>query len=369
MKNNIKNENVLSNICVPEGLEQELIRNCKEHKRTDVLTFRYVHVLSALMALAVFGIFSIGAAATYASVKERMESMPEEEVENFQRENDKDEFVTRDGVNSRPLTDSEILRVTELERDYYDNGVFPENTIPHYASRDEMTGELPAYVEEDNVLYLPEEEMTDEQLLQYIDHNAKKWYVNEQELIAEGYIDTLEESAPVIEGSVESRAKQLAAQYIKDFYGDDVATDPKWNAYIYYTPEDEEYNRPAQYELCYETEGIGYSTGYQIWLAEDLSPMLINITGAVFDIEATRYAVEEVESRKDEIANAAIARLDELLGLGMPTEYTVEIDDYDIEDGMTGYLIVKLTYPELQARAYVRVADGTIITYSSGFGL
>ena len=73
-----------------------------------------------------------------------------------------------------------------MERKYYDENVFPEKNMAHYQTKAEMgEGEL-AYVVSDNIVYLPEKDMDDEQLLEYIDHNAKKRYVNIQELKAEG---------------------------------------------------------------------------------------------------------------------------------------------------------------------------------------
>ncbi|MBR6158512.1 MAG: hypothetical protein IKQ27_16280 [Lachnospiraceae bacterium] len=52
MKNNI-NENILSNIATPEGLEEELYKKCKSRKHTREVVIRNAGILSVLLISAI----------------------------------------------------------------------------------------------------------------------------------------------------------------------------------------------------------------------------------------------------------------------------------------------------------------------------
>ena len=372
MRNDI-NEDLLCNIEISESMKDEIYLNCKKNKRTADFTFRYSGVLSVVIVAAVFSLLSIGAAAAYINVRQRLETMPDEEYENYEYEVENDVFAAMDEGYSRSLRDSEILRMVELERDYYDNNMFPDEPLPHLETKAELEENMLAYVAEDNLLYLPEADMTDEQLLQFIDHDAKKWYVNEQALIDEGvdvseYSAMTHESTPIAAGSTEEKIKTQADKYLKDFYGAD-ASDSRWEIFLEHEDGDEEFGTPDFYLLDYSMEGTGMGNGHQVWIADDFTPLLINVTGCVFDLEAEKYPVEEVEARKDEIAAAAIANLDDLLKLGMPVGYKAYIDEYDAEEGngKVGFLCIDLDYGEFTAFACVRIEDGKIREYMNNF--
>ena len=161
MRNDI-NEDLLCNIEISESMKDEIYLNCKKNKRTADFTFRYSGVLSVVIVAAVFSLLSIGAAAAYINVRQRLETMPDEEYENYEYEVENDVFAAMDEGYSRSLRDSEILRMVELERDYYDNNMFPDEPLPHLETKAELEENMLAYVAEDNLLYLPEADMTDE---------------------------------------------------------------------------------------------------------------------------------------------------------------------------------------------------------------
>ena len=78
MKNN-DYKGLLDNIDISESAKQDLYENCINGKRTADFTFRYSQLLLVLIAVSLFSVMSIGAAAAVMSARERMENMSEEE--------------------------------------------------------------------------------------------------------------------------------------------------------------------------------------------------------------------------------------------------------------------------------------------------
>ncbi|MBR6003492.1 MAG: hypothetical protein IK068_02070 [Lachnospiraceae bacterium] len=174
------NKDLFSNIEISNNVKKELYENCKKGKRAGDIRFRYATALTALIGVIVFGCTGIGAAAYYQSVQMRMEAMPETEIQEYALDLETDTSVTIDGAYSRKLTNLENIRVAELERKYNAEGLFPEEDVKRVATLAEWDGKSVCYVEEDHKLHLPDE-LTDEQILTFIDYQTKKDYVMEEE--------------------------------------------------------------------------------------------------------------------------------------------------------------------------------------------
>ena len=181
MRNDI-NADLFDNIEISDEMKKDIFNGCKVGKRSSDFRFRHSGALLAALIIGVVGLTGAGAsAAAILTFSSRMEEMPVEERQAYKQEVKNDTFISTDEGFSRELTGEEIHRVIRLERDYYDRNRFPKEEMPHYEKASDRASDELAYVVSDNIVYLPDT-MTDEQLLQYIDHDAKTRYINNEQL-------------------------------------------------------------------------------------------------------------------------------------------------------------------------------------------
>lgn len=230
-------KNLLNNIEISDEMKQDLISDVKQGKRTSNRKFRYSTGLMAACIVGFVAFSGAGASAAYLSYKNRVENMPKQEKEEYVQKLENDTYNSLEESMTRSFTKEENDRLIKLQNDYYKNGVFPKENMPHLKSLSELEPDMLAYVEEDNMIHVPESELTDEQILQYVDHMAKYIYTieenNKQEASeeqvqadeAEGS-DTIDEELydktvfDVSEEDEEAFRKQ-SWDLIKDFYGED----------------------------------------------------------------------------------------------------------------------------------------------------
>ena len=279
MRNNI-NPDLFDNIEISEEMKKDIFNGCKAGKRSSDFRFRHSGALLAALIIGVIGLTGAGAsAAAILTFSSRMEEMPVEEKQAYKQEVKKDTFISTDEGFSRELTDEEIHRVIRLERDYYDRNRFPKQEMPHYEKASDRASDELAYVVADNIVYLPDQ-MTDEQLLQYIDHDAKKRFINNEQLKKDGVepgVGMALESTRVAPGSAESRAIEAAKKEIKKKYGVDV-TD-RWISLIDYFENEEtkDAGTISIYHMYFYQLGVGYGDRYDVTLkAEDMSLLMLN---------------------------------------------------------------------------------------------
>lgn len=147
------------------------------------------NMVSAAACLMAIGMVSIPAYAGYQGFKSaitsdkvlaRMQEIPNEEQQDIynmvqyeQRSLHADQF-------SREYTEKEMSRRKVLQQEY-ENGRFPENTLAMVENAGQIQdyGEL-VYAKDTSYFYLPERELTDEEILQILDFNSTREYVLEQ---------------------------------------------------------------------------------------------------------------------------------------------------------------------------------------------
>ncbi len=363
-----KNEyqGLLDNIEISEGMKHDLYENCVRKKRAADFTFRHSQMLSAFLAVSAICLLSVGAAAAVMTFRDRLDGMSEKEYGDYVTEVANDDFAAVDEGFSRELTDGEIVRIIRLERDYYDNGVFPEQSVPHLESRLELKDGQLAYVAEDNLLYFPEEEMDDEQLLEFIDHDAKKWYMNRQALIAEGedpngYAYLAYESTPLAEGSAEARAREAAESCLKELYGVDVAADGRWIVLVDFFEGDAECGTEDLYQLDVYMKGTGYGTSYRLRLrADDFSPIMVSLNGLESELSARSYSAEAADAMRGELEDKAIRYAEKYAGLTEPDEIC-----FEEEEDLTRYAFqsVTLNYGERSVYLRFRLGDQQLMMF------
>ena len=162
-----KVENIL------DGLETEK----KDSKNTDgkrvnqtVRHYGFRRIVIPAAACLLLASVTVTASGLYRA---RMESMNHEKLETYfsgLQEAD----VAADSY-SRPLTDGEKNRLEELRQAYLEEGYFPKKELVMLDSPEKYKKGVAFYAAR-SIFFLPEEEMTDEELLELIDFREKRDY-------------------------------------------------------------------------------------------------------------------------------------------------------------------------------------------------
>lgn len=127
-----------------------------------------------VLAAALTVLCSATVMAAVSAVRQRMEAMNEQEIEDY--------FVQlhagRAGADhySRLLTDGEQTRMEALRQSYEEAGVFPEKALAMIANAEEYRGKGIAFSADSSTFFLPEGTMSDEELLQIIDFQQRRSY-------------------------------------------------------------------------------------------------------------------------------------------------------------------------------------------------
>ena len=181
----------LKQVHMKENMQEEIIMNVRTQMADGTYrrnSFKR-NMVSAAACLMAIGMVSIPAYAGYQGFKSaitsdkvlaRMQEIPNEEQQDIynmvqyeQRSLHADQF-------SREYTEKEMSRRKVLQQEY-ENGRFPENTLTMVENAGQIQdyGEL-VYAKDTSCFYLPERELTDEEILQILDFNSTREYVLEQ---------------------------------------------------------------------------------------------------------------------------------------------------------------------------------------------
>lgn len=155
-----------------DGLETEKADNNTDGKRANQTVRHYGFRRIVIPAAACLLLASVTVTAS-GLYRARMESMNHEKLETYfsgLQEAD----VAADSY-SRPLTDSEKNRLEELRQAYLEEGYFPKKELAMLDSPEKYKKGVAFYAAR-STFFLPEEEMTDEELLELIDFREKRDY-------------------------------------------------------------------------------------------------------------------------------------------------------------------------------------------------
>ena len=151
--------------------------SAKGKKNRKCGTFRLSRVAVACLACFLISGITVSAMEAINRYRQRMEEMNEQLL---------DEYYSIAMIGevtecSRTLTIEEENRYEKLEEEYINNGLFPEEQITYLQDGDAYSGEGLALDSANRTLYLPEETLSDEEILEIIDFNHKIVYsVDEQ---------------------------------------------------------------------------------------------------------------------------------------------------------------------------------------------
>ena len=173
---------VMDQMHISEEMQEEVIRNIQKrmengNKYTRTRIWKRLATAAAAFML-VAGVISFPVRAFVTSVvKERMESFSKEEVQEI---HDMVQLKpTEADVFSREYSDREKERNKALWQAYKD-GKFPENIIAQVDNAEDVPEGTVCYIRSTGVFNLPDQEMTDEEILEIIDFQHKMSYAIEQ---------------------------------------------------------------------------------------------------------------------------------------------------------------------------------------------
>ena len=156
-----------------DGLETEK----KDSKNTDgkrvnqtVRHYGFRRIVIPAAACLLLASVTVTASGLYRA---RMESMNHEKLETY-FSGLQDADVAADSY-SRPLTDGEKNRLEELRQAYLEEGYFPQKELAMLDSPEKYKKGVAFYAAR-STFFLPEEEMTEEELLELIDFREKRDY-------------------------------------------------------------------------------------------------------------------------------------------------------------------------------------------------
>lgn len=204
-------------MAVPESLDAK-VENIldgqetekKDSKNTDgkrvnqtVRHYGFRRIVIPAAACLLLASVTVTASGLYRA---RMESMNHEKLETY-FSGLQDADVAADSY-SRPLTDGEKNRLEELRQAYLEEGYFPQKELAMLDSPEKYKKGVAFYAAR-STFFLPEKELTDEQLLELIDFKEKREYslAKISEEIAEGSYEYVK-TEPEKDAAQQGRAAQ-----------------------------------------------------------------------------------------------------------------------------------------------------------------
>ena len=231
-------KDAVNSIEIDNTMQEEILRNVSERteggktdsarakaSRRNLSRFPRIAATAAAALLAA-GIIGIPVRAIVSSlVQERMEEIPAEEHQEMVEMMDSQEV----GADSyiREYTEEERSRMSELYSQYQ-QGVFPEGELPQVDSVEEAESMELCYLTTNSTFYLPDRELTDEELLELIEFEVrrnyalKKRYEEEyaEEIAAKEQAEKEQIEQIVDEGGItEEEAVVEAQKWLEKIYG------------------------------------------------------------------------------------------------------------------------------------------------------
>lgn len=148
------------------------IKNRATSERSSITGHHYSFRRAVILAAACLVLASATAVAS-GLYQARMESMNREKLEEYFTQLQETNVAA--DTYSRPLTGSEQTRLAQLQQAYREEGYFPKKELKLIDSPDKYHKGVAFYAER-SLFFLPEGEMSDEELLELIDFREKRDY-------------------------------------------------------------------------------------------------------------------------------------------------------------------------------------------------
>lgn len=205
-------------IQVPESYDkkvEEALLNISIPSKKRYLHLFYSKTAAVIVICVTVLASSLGVGAALNLYREKMQSMTEEEKKHYNKEV-QDSEAAGDSY-SRALTEKEEKRMQSLRAAYEKQGKFPASEIRKVSRKKDIQENELAFCTENSTFYLPQETLTEEQILEIVDYMEKRDYsVREQNKV-------VEETPQPDEKISKKEAMQLACKSIETMY--EVSTD------------------------------------------------------------------------------------------------------------------------------------------------
>ena len=180
---NVRNvRETMEQIHISEEMQEEIIMNVMNKQKENIKrkTGNWKRIAASVADVVLLAsIASIPVRAVVTNiVRERMESIPQEEIKAINDMVQEQRNAEADGF-SREYSDEEKERSKALWQEY-GNGTFPEKSITQVDTVEDVTEGMLCYIRSTGVFNLPDQEMTDEELLEIIDFQHKMSYAVSQ---------------------------------------------------------------------------------------------------------------------------------------------------------------------------------------------
>ena len=373
----------VNGIHMDEKIEKEIIRNVKAqtgknagrktHQRIRAYKWSKTAAAAAIV-IAVLGVAAFPVRALVNSlVQERMEKMTEEEI-TAAAENVKNQEAEADSY-SRAYTASEKERYQELYQQYKD-GMFPEKEIQQVNSEEEAGSYEFCFLTTTSCFYLPDRELTDEELLEIIDFILKREYAftqdyeeeHAEEIAQEKEREKEEISANVESGGIsEQQAIETATKLLSDLYE---ITGENMELNHYYdggeevlSPNGDEVLRPeVEPYYCVNWSDIIAHQYYYFYISARDGRMTYTeySSGDIVDVKG--LTIEETESKITLLHKQAAAFMSEKV----KADYEKEFVYYLTYDNGTTTRYVRFIFEKEDGSAYevAYLWDGTFTGFS-----
>lgn len=214
----------MEQIHISKEMQEEIVMNVKRQMESGKRN-RKKTVASVAAIILIAGISGISVQAVVKNVvKERMEALPKEKLQSVaamvqEQEAEADGFL-------REYSDNEKARIKQLRQDYQ-NGIFPEKELIQVDKEEDVVEGSLCYIKSTGDFYLPDRELTDEELLEIIDFSHVRSYAIEQSPAAkEAREEYLEEKARLhkivqeADGISEEEAIEIARKQMESELGE-----------------------------------------------------------------------------------------------------------------------------------------------------
>lgn len=342
---------------VKEGMEGENMRKRGNGKIITTGWKKKAAAAAITLTLIGAGGFTVYAVANSA-VKARMENMPQEEKTELIDE----AYAGRaEGSSySRELTDEERERFYELRMKYQTEEKFPEGELKRIEAKEDAKEDTLCYLPETREFFLPERELTDEEMLQIIDWETKTSYAlledyeknNPEEVKAqEEEKKKAKQMAEKAGGIDEEEAREKASQWMSALYGktgDNMEVTTYVDTNGTGTPED------PVYEVTFNIAGVEmYNFSLKASDGE--------LCGAAYsgqEVQMGEMPVSDLESKVDSLKETAEKYLRDSFGI---LENCQEVYyAYSVTEGRDTVIMNMVTFQFLMEndRVYIISLDG-----------
>ncbi len=320
MENRFKN--IMDTVQLSEQDKNRILNDCRTERHVNNKVFLYSGRIAAAIVIAVMATTSVTAYAAVSAYQAYMESMSREEVQ--ERYENVYEGTRGWTLYSRNLTEEEQNRKMELREEYMAGIQFPQQSMPYFNGEKEQKPKDAEvsfdYVNE--ICYLPERALTDEELLQIIDLYEKANY-SLQEINKEIVTEVATTPAPVSPedwGMSENQAlteeewiTQLSESAYTQLTGED-ATLAEWEINI---RGDAESGGERWYLAQFGTEDLSGSICYEY--DEEADSWIIKrynrTVKEAADISIDTYSEEEIQQKISAICEDATHKLKDVFGI------------------------------------------------------